>query len=173
MDLKKLTKGEQILGGSALLLFILSFLPLWAKVEVDIPDVPGVDLGSVDDSQRFNLWDSYGFMAKLAIFLALVAVIVILVRAAGNAVKPPVPFWQIYLGCAGLALLLMLISALTGPAGGGGGFGVEVSRGLIGLLGGIVLSAAMAFGAYMHMQEEGGSLSSPGTSANPPPPPAS
>ena len=181
MDLKKLTKGEMILGISSVALFILSFLPLWAKLETELSDefegIPGAD--AAETSERFNLWDAYGIFAKLAIILALVAIIIIVARQLAPDFKMPLPRGQIYVGLGGIALLLMLLSVLTGPDGDQGstdfGFGsVEVSRGLIGLILGVAAAAAMAYGGWLHMQEEGSAPAGvPGGPTSTPPPPAS
>ena len=184
VDLNKLTRGEKILGISSLVLFILSFLPLWAKLETELSeefeDIPGAD--AAETTERFNLWDAYGFLAKLAIVLALVAIIIVVVRMMAPHIKFPVPPGQIYVGLGGVALILMALSLLTGPEGDQGstdfGFGsVEVSRGLIGLLLGIAAAAAMAYGGWLHMQEEGsGPAVTSGPTTTPPsstPPPAS
>ena len=184
VDLKKLSRGEMILGISSVALFILSFLPLWAKLETELSeefeDIPGAD--AAETSERFNLWDAYGFLAKLAIVLALVAIIILVVRLMAPHIKFPVPAGQIYLGLGGVALVLMALSLLTGPEGDQGstdfGFGsIEVSRGLIGLLLGIAAAAGMAYGGWLHMQEEGSgpavTSGPPTTPPSTPPPPAS
>jgi hypothetical protein len=160
----KLSPGERILGIASIALLVLSALPLWAKVEAG------------DLSERYNLWNSYGFLAKLAMILTFALLILIAVRAFGN-VDLPMPAGQIYVAVSGIVLLLMLISVLTGPAGDQGSgeiFGTEYeySRGLIGLLGGVLASAAMSYGAYMHMAGEG-STPVATTSGGPTPPPAS
>jgi hypothetical protein len=187
LDLKKLTKGESLLGISALILVVLSFLPLWGKYEInlgeELQDLPG----AFEDTDRFSVWSKaevegfstgigYGFIAKLAIILALLALIFVILRAAGVTMKLPVPSGQIYVGLAGLSLLLLLITLLTGPEGSGAeafGVEIEVSRGLL-LFIGLVLGAAMAFGAWMHMQEEGSAPTAvTGGPTTTPPPPAS
>ena len=174
-----MTFGEQILGASALILIILSFLPLWAKTEVnlegELEDLPG----AAETSDRYSLWQSYGLFAKLAIILAIIVLVLIVMRAIGTNINLPVPAGQLYLGLAGLTLLLILISVLTGPDGNQGstdlGFGVEleVSRGLIGLLLGTAAAAGMAFGAWTHSQQEGSAPTGTGVGGTTTPPPAS
>ena len=184
VDLSKLSKGEKILGVSSLALFILSFIPVWAKFETKLSEefenIPGAE--AAETSQSFSLWDAYGFLAKLGIILALAAFIIIVVRLTAPHIKFPVPPGQIYMGLGGIATLLMVLSLLTGPEGDQGSqdFGVgsvEYSRGLIGLILGIVAAAAMAYGAWLHMQEEGSgpavTSGPPTTPPSTPPPPAS
>lgn len=169
LDLNKLTKGEQILGGSAIALLILSFLPLWAKFEV--PEIAGFG-----GSTRFSAWSAaFGFLLKLALILTIIAVIFVVLRAVGTSLNLPVPAWQIYAGTAGLTLLLLLITVLTGPVGDQGSFGgYEWSRGIAVFIAPL-LGAGMAYGAYLHMQEEGGTSTTGGSTGGTttPPPPAS
>jgi hypothetical protein len=180
LDFKKLSRGEQMLGISALVLIVFSFFPLWGKFEINAPE----GFEAFEDTDRFGIWSSaevggfntsigYGFMAKLAIILALVALVFVILKAAGVSMQMPVPWGQIYVGLAGLSLLLLLITILTGPEGGDGELGIEVSRGF-GLFIGTALAAVMAYGGWMHMQQEG-SAPSPTTTPPPesPPPPAS
>jgi hypothetical protein len=152
-----------MIGVSSLVLLVLSFIPLWAKVEIG------------DFTNRYNAWSAaYGFMMKLALVLTILVLALVALRAVGTQMTLPVPAWQIYLGLSGLALLLYLILVFTGPIGDQGDFGtVEISRG-VALFLAPVLGAAMAFGAYMHMQEEGGTTGAArGGPTTTPPPPAS
>jgi hypothetical protein len=171
LDLNRLSRGEQILGISALLLLVLSFLPLWAKLEIE-----GAEEFGFDGTDRYSAWSAaFGFILKLGLILAIIALVLVIIRAVGTQMNLPVPAWQIYAGCAGLCLLLLLITVLTGPVGDQGDFGgFEWSRGLAIFIG-PVLAAGMAYGAYQHMQAEGGTTSTGTTAGGPtnPPPPAS
>lgn len=155
MDLNKLTKGERILGISALLLLILSFLPLWAKLEIE------TGLEGFDGTTRYSAWSAaFGFMMKLALILAIVALVLVAIRAAGTSMNLPVPAWQIYAVCAGITLVLLLITVLTGPVGDQGDIGgYEWSRGLAIFIAPL-LGAGMAYGAFLTMSEEGASPTS-------------
>ena len=162
MDLNRLTKGERILGGSALALLILSILPFWVKWEFG------------DFTERAGAWSAYfGFLLKLALILALIALIFVILKAVGTEMTLPVPAWQIYLGLAALTLLLLLIVVVTGPKGDqGSSDGFEYSRG-IALFLAPILGAGMAYGAFLHMGEEGGTRPSvTGGPTHTPPPPA-
>jgi hypothetical protein len=154
MDPNRLTTGEKVLGASALLLFLLSFFGFWAKVEAG-----GITL-------RFNAWDAYGILVKLPLLLALVAIALVVARAADA--KLSIPWGTTYLGVAGVSFLFMLIALLIGPDESASAFGVEVSRGL-GLFLGTLLTAAMAAGAWMHYSESPGTTSSPAAPDAPPP----
>ena len=163
MDLNRLSRGEQIFGVSAALLFLLSFFPLWAKYEVAEEFFGGA-------TQRFSAWSgAFNFLMKLGLIFALLGVALVIAKAAGalDNVDMPVPLGLVYLGLGGLTLLIMLLFLLVGPTGASQP-GFEVSRGPL-LFVGIVLSAGMAFGGFMQFQGEGRA----GTPARRPgPPPA-
>ena len=173
MDLNRLSKGEQILGGAAALLLVLSFVPFWAKYET-----PGIEGGGFDvpgASSRFHAWSAaFNFLTKLGLILAIIALVFVIAKAAGALTNTnlPAPEGLIYLGLAGVSFLLILLTLLIGPQEFGlGGTSVEVSRGPL-LFVGALLGAAMAFGAYLHMQESGTATTGTGVGPSTPPPPA-
>ena len=163
----RLSKGEQIIGVSLLLLLILSFLKLWAKIEVS-----GAGLGIADASSKFSAWEAYGFLIKLGFFTALVALVLVGLRAGGvNMPTLPMPVGTIYMILTGITAVTVLLTLAVGPDAGTSSLGIvgfEVSRG-IGLFIGTALALASAFGAYLHKQggEPGPALG--GGSATPPP----
>ncbi|MFN2525913.1 MAG: hypothetical protein ABR505_06575 [Actinomycetota bacterium] len=162
MDLSRLTRGEQIVGGAGILLLLFSFLPLWAKY-----DVP--TLGT----ERFTPWDGNAFtlLPKLAFVLVILAIALVVIRLTATDLKLPVPEGQIYLGISALATLLLLITLLSGPRLSGlSGFGFEASRGPL-LFIGWLLAGAMTFGGFLHMREEEGTPGiGPGPTMGPQPP---
>jgi hypothetical protein len=179
LDLNRLSTGEKILSVSALVLFITSFLKMWGSVDVSAEGVPEqfTDIGVATD---FSLWDGYGILPKLGVLIALLLVIFAVARAAGalDNVNLPAPASLIYLGGAALVLLTMIIALIFGPEGeneaSGFGVTVELERGLLLYLG-VLLSLAMAAGAWMHMQGEGTTTTGVGRTTPPPttpPPPA-
>jgi len=185
VDLNRLSRGEQIVGGASLLMLILSFLPMWAKYEVEA--------FGFSDSQRFSLWsDAFNFVPKLGLILLLVALGLVIARAMGANLTLPVGFGLAYVALCGVAALTTILTLLIGPRefGLGGAAGLEISRGLLLLIGWIVPLAATA-GGYLHMQEETSGAgpvmpttpaapptapttpSTPATPSDPTPPPAS
>jgi|GEM_PF-4838097 len=157
MDLSRWGRGEKIAVGSSAALLILSFLPLWAKVEA----------GPL--TQRFNAWD-FGMDVLLALLLALAVVIVGGIRASDSNVSLPIPAWQIYLGAGALITLLLLIQVIGGSEFGSA-LGIEVSRGPA-LLMSPLLGAAVAFGGYLDKSEtESVATAHTAPPAGPPAPP--
>ena len=148
--------GEKILGGSALLLLLTSFISLWSKYES--PEIEGIVEST---ATRGNAWSaSFNFLTKLGLILAIVLLIIVVAKAAGalDNVNLPAPLGLIYLGLAGLSALLIVLTAIIGPQEEFGALGtsvnledagIEVSRGPLLYLGAL-LSLAMAAGAFMH-----------------------
>lgn len=174
MDLNRLTKGEKLAGVSALILFIASFIPMWASRGYEA----GVELpGGFETKANLNAWSGYGFTMKIALLLALVIVVLVLAKAAGalDQTNLPLPAGLVYAGAGALILLIMLFSVLTGPEGVNEadlGFGAKYvnDRGLL-LFVGVLLAAAVAVGGFLHMKEEGSAPKGMPGSAPPPGPP--
>lgn len=153
MNLDRLSLGEKLFAACGLLLFVLSFLSLWAKVEVES------DFGGA--TQRFSGWTGYGFLVDLAFILALVGAALVIARAAG--VSMSLPWSSVYRGIGVAVAVLLLLALVVGPdesgSGSAGGVSVEISRG-IGLFIGALLALGMAAGAFMHSESPD---ASPGT----------
>jgi hypothetical protein len=170
--MKKLSAGERIVLFASAALVVLSFVPLWASYSFEVEGLGGIPGAS--DSQSFSAWSgAYGFLGKLGIILAVVALGLVIARMVGPSFTFPA---VTYVGLGAGSTVLLLIGVLTGPEDGGiGGLaaaavGFDVSRGIL-LFVGVVLAAAIAVGGYMHMQAEGATTSVRGA-ATPPPPPA-
>jgi hypothetical protein len=164
VDINRLSSGEKIVLGASALLVVLSFVPLWATYSF-----AGLA------SESFGAWSgAFGFFVKLALILAILALVVTGLRAAGTQLPElPVSLGLLYVGLGGLATLGLLIGVLTGPNDGGlsalaAAAGLDISRGIL-LFVGVILAAAIAYGGYMHMQSEG-TTSALGDPSSPPPP---
>jgi hypothetical protein len=146
MDIKRLTRGEILAGAAGIALTIISVIPLWGSVSIG-------GLGSSDQDFSFGLWEAgvFGILPKLAGFLGLATVILVLVQATG-ASRPIPPVTYLGLGLA--ATLLMLMGVAVGPSlqGGLGGM-VEQTRGPL-LYAGAVLCALILFGGWLHLRGE-------------------
>jgi len=152
---------------------LLSFFPLWAKYEASEET-----FGAFATSQRFSAWsNAFNFLMKLGLLLALVALVLIIAKAAGGLdnVQMPVPLGLVYLGLAGVTFLVMLLFTLIGPEESEAGvnvqdFGIEASRGPL-LFAGVLLGAGMALGAFMHFQGDTATTATAPRQPGPPPPP--
>ena len=142
MDLDRLSTGEKLVAGSGILIFILSFIPPWAKVSF---------LGS---STSFNAWDGYGFLIKLGILLALVAAILAILKAFGTNLSLPLPAGTLYLVLAAINALCLLLGVIIGPAGDEViPSGVDIDRGMF-LFVALALALVQTYGAFAHRGSE-------------------
>ncbi|HEX2049586.1 MAG TPA: hypothetical protein VHJ34_03015 [Actinomycetota bacterium] len=163
MDLDRLSRGERIALIASALLFVAFFVPMWASISAG---------GFGAD---FNGWDGYGILGKLALLCTLAVLVLTALRLTDVALPDmPVSRGLLLLGLSGVATLMLLLGLLVGPNDNGadGVQGVDVDRGLM-LFVGIVLAAAMTYGSYLTMQEEGTApIGGSARPASPPPPPA-
>ena len=160
MDLNRLSKGERLAGIAALVLFISSFIPMWASIGFEQESNELLPEG-IEAKTDYSAWGGYGFTMKIAMLLALIIVVLVIARAAGalDSVNLPVPLGLIYAGAGALILLLMLLNLLTGPEGDNEidlGFGGQyvAERGILLFLG-LLLALATAAGGFLHMRDEG------------------
>jgi len=148
MDSKRLTRGEVVCGVAGIALIVISVIPQWGSVSLE-----GMSISNESDSASFSLWEAGGFgvLPKLAAFLGVACVVLVLVRATGAV-------WSIpsvaYLALGVAATLLMLMGVAVGPSfQGAAPIGIEQTRGPL-LYAGAVLCAVILFGGWLHLQGE-------------------
>jgi hypothetical protein len=144
-DVNKLSRGEQIIGVSAIVLFIFSFFS-WYSVDFG----GGVDIPGVDTTASANGWDVT--LGWLAVIIGLVMLAQILASKFGNVNMPDlgsVTWGQVHLGLGAIALLFLIIKLIDVPDG--------VDR-KIGLFVSLVAAAGLAVGGYLKFQEEKGGI---------------
>jgi hypothetical protein len=129
LDLRRLTRNDQIVGGATLVLFISLFLP-WFTVSVK-----GFGSGSVN-----GLYHAYMY---IDLILALAILAFLIVRAGFDELpfRLPVGPEQALLAATGLNFLLALISFVFKPASD---FGISVGWGIGAFIGLIAAIAAVA-----------------------------
>lgn len=138
MDFSKLSNGQKVGLISGVVLIINLFLP-WFSVDVGIASASG------------NAFDfTLGWIGSL---LAIGGAVVLGLKAFGTrevsagSLKPE----QIALLLAGIGAVLILIKLIIGEDIGGG-FNADRS---IGIFLGFIAAAAVTFGAFMTMKEQG------------------
>jgi hypothetical protein len=146
MDTKRSTSGELVAGGAGVALIIASVIPEWGSATLD-----GVRINGFESS--FSLWEAgvFGLLPKLAVFLGVAAVVLILIQATGAT--PSVPTVT-YLALGLAATLLMLMGVAVGPSIQGGRLGgIVMTRGPL-LYAGAVLCALILLGGWLHLRGE-------------------
>jgi hypothetical protein len=135
----RLSTGEKIAGGSAVLLFIFMFFD-WFKVEVSGSD------GLFSVSEGGSAWQAFSTIDIILLIVVLVAVGVAVLRISNAVVA--------ILG--GIAVLLILYRIIDPPLDTDIP-GVDISRS-IGIYLGLLAAAGITYGGYRAMQEEGTSF---------------
>ena len=146
MDLKKLSLGDQIIGGSGIVLFIASFLT-WFKA-----DVKGLGALGFSASASANAWD-VGFLGWFPVLLGLALVGLVAVRNFAPQVKLPdlpLPWGQVEFIVGVVAALLLVLKFLIGEDDGGGV--VDISRGF-GLFIAVLAGIGLAVGGYFNWKQ--------------------
>lgn len=176
----RLSTGEKIAGGSAVLLFIFMFFD-WFSVKVSGGD------GLFSVSAGGNAWEVFSTIDVILLIVVLVALAVVVIRLSDAIVEPSFSLNTVVAILGGIAVLLILYRIIDPPIDTGDFSGVDVSRSL-GVFLGLIAAAGIAYGGYRAMQEEGTSFGEIGDqfsssgdaggtppqqppSATPPPPP--
>jgi heme A synthase len=180
MDTNRLSQGEMIAAIAALLLLIVMFIFSWFSLdfsgdaEILLNAAPGT--GSVDNDA--NAWQAFDIIDIFLLVTILVAIGGAVVAATATSVNAPVAASAITAGLGILSFLLILVRVISPPSLGipDNEF-ISVGRG-IGVWLGLILTAAIAYGGWRAMEDEGVSLAdqadrfrSGGASPPPPPPP--
>jgi hypothetical protein len=142
MDVNRLSQGEKIAAGSGVLLFIVMFFA-WFGASGDI-EALGQAVG-VDTS--FNAWQSFDFIDLVLLVTVLAAVGAAAAKAADTRIDFPLS--AVVTGLGGLSTLLVLYRLIDPPGDASRKFGVFL---------GLIFAAALTYGAWLAMQEEGTSF---------------
>jgi hypothetical protein len=182
----RLSTGEKIAGGSAVLLFIFMFFD-WFKVDVS----GGNGLFSL--SVGGNAWEAFSTIDIILMIVILAAVAVAVIRISDAVFEPPFSLNAAVAILGGIAVLLILYRIIDPPGDTGGVPGVDINP-AIGIFLGLIAAAGITYGGYRAMQEEGTSFGEigdhlsnrggsgaatphqqqpPSTTTPPPPPPPS
>jgi len=177
----RLSTGEKIAGGSAVLLFIFMFFD-WFKVDVSSGD------GLFSLSVGGSAWEAFSYTDLFLLLTIVVVVAVVIIRLSDALVEPPVSLNAVAAVLGAISVLLILYRIIDPPGDTAGVPGVDISP-AIGAFLGLIAAAALTYGAYRAMQEEGTSFGEIGdqfsnrgpgsgqppssTPPSPPPPPPS
>lgn len=180
----RLSTGEKIAGGSAVLLFVFMFFD-WFKVDVD----GGNGLFSL--SIGGNAWEAFSTIDIILMIVILAAVAVAVIRISDAVFEPPFSLNAAVAILGGIAVLLILYRIIDPPGDTSGVPGVDINP-AIGIFLGLIAAAGITYGGYRAMQEEGTSFGEigdhlsnrggpgagtphqqqpPSTTTTPPPPP--
>ncbi|HEX5990770.1 MAG TPA: hypothetical protein VFY75_11240 [Solirubrobacterales bacterium] len=169
----RLSTGEKIAGGSAVLLFIFMFFD-WFKVDIE----GGEGLFSV--SIGGSAWEAFSYTDLFLLLTIIVVVAVVVIRLSDALVEPPVSLNAVAAVLGAVSVLLIIYRIIDPPGDTGGLSGVDINP-AIGAFLGLIAAAGITYGAYRAMQEEGTSFGEigdqfsnrGGPGSGPPQPPSS
>jgi uncharacterized membrane protein YhaH (DUF805 family) len=169
----RLSTGEKIAGGSAVLLFIFMFFD-WFKVDIDSGD------GLFSLSVGGSAWEAFSYTDLFLLLTIIVVVAVVIIRLSDALVEPPVSLNAVAAVLGAVSVLLIIYRIIDPPGDTGGVPGVDISP-TIGAFLGLIAAAGITYGAYRAMQEEGTSFGEigdqfsnrGGPGSGPPQPPSS
>ena len=134
MDFSKLTKADQIIGGSGILLLIASFLS-WFSFSL------------AGFSASANGWDVGFLWGRLPVLVVLAMIVWIGLRRF-STVSLPAEIAPLYLA-GGATALLPLLKLLIGESGLSRSFGLIIAA---------IAGVGVAFGTYLKFLEAGGKI---------------
>ncbi|HSO94532.1 MAG TPA: hypothetical protein VLV81_00680 [Acidimicrobiia bacterium] len=159
MDLNRLTRGDQIIGISGIVLFIFSFFDwLGATVSVGAKGIPGFSASGADNAWGFTL-------TLIAVLIGIALVAYVVLKAVGVEIPGEfgsITMAQILLALAGLAFLLVLIKIIVGPNLPSVPAGISVSKDRkFGIFVGLIATAGLVAGSFLNFRESQGRSTPP------------
>lgn len=148
--LDKLSPGEKIAGGSAILLFIFMFFDWFGAEVTGVGGFSGTVPGAAG-----NAWDALDFIPIVLVVAVVAALAMAALRLADSAAEPPVPMSVIVTVLGAISVLLIIFRIVDPPNFGSYG-GVSVDGTLkVGIFLGLIAAGGIAYGGYSTMREEG------------------
>ncbi|HKG01768.1 MAG TPA: hypothetical protein VKB03_01190 [Conexibacter sp.] len=155
-DLSRLRRGEQVAAGAAVLLFILMFFD-WYSVSVNAGPLGEFSVGG-------SAWEAFDFIDIYLFVVILAAIGLAVATATERSPALPVTLSVIVTALAALGTLMVLYRLIDTPVGDVPD-GVDVGRTVWAFLG-LIAVAAITYGGYLSMRDEGTSLSDVKTQAS-------
>ena len=158
-----LRTGERIAGIAGVALLIIMFLNWWGAPEIEVEG-----LGTVGGGLSANAWEAADVLDLLWALAAISGIALAVMAATATQANMPVAMSAITAGLGGLATLTILYRLIDPPFDADREYGVFL---------GLIAAAAITYGGWLAMQEEGTSFSGQadnlggGGDAPPPPPP--
>ncbi|HEY4896696.1 MAG TPA: hypothetical protein VII01_11455 [Solirubrobacteraceae bacterium] len=151
-DMSRLRRSDQIIGGSAIALFIFMFFFKWLGFSSNLPVGGG--------SYSSNGWNSFHNSRWIWIITIIVALGTVAISAGLAKLESPVQPGVLVAGLGALSTALILYRILKHPSASGSIGSFHESYGIkIGIWLGLVAAAGITYGGYLGMQAEGTSLS--------------
>lgn len=155
----RLRLAERIIGAAAIAFLVILFLFHWYGISSNVNSFAGL---SVNVSR--NGWDTFTNSRWVWLASIVVALAAVYLRGAQTQIESAVGPGVAVSGLGALSTILILYRIIHHPTASASIGSVHVSLGIkIGIWLGLIASAALTYGGYVLMGEEGESLPSPGS----------
>jgi hypothetical protein len=152
LDFSRLRRSDRIIGGGAIALFVFMFFFSWYGVSANVPSLAGVNL-NVSRSG----WDTFTNSRWIWLVTIIVALAAVVLVAIQRRLELPIPAGALVAGLGALSTLLIFYRIVHHPTASASFGGFHASAGIkIGIWLGLISAAAIAYGGYLALQEEGG-----------------
>jgi hypothetical protein len=157
-DIGRIRRAERISATGAIALFIFMFFFKWYGVSAS------ASVGGVNVSSSADGWNTFHNSRWIWLITIVVTLVAVAVSAGMLDLKSPVQPGVLVAGLGALSTILILYRIVHHPSGGAStSFGTvhySYSYGIkIGIWLGLIAAAAVAYGGYLGMRDEGTSLS--------------
>jgi hypothetical protein len=155
-DISRLRRSDQIVGGGAIALFIFLFLFKWYGYSSNAPSIAGVNVSS---SYSIDGWHAFQNSRWIWIITIIVALGAVAIASGALELKSPVQLGVLVAGLGALSTLTILYRIVHHPTASASFGSFHASVGIkIGIWLGLIAAAAITYGGYLAMQDEGTSL---------------
>ena len=153
-DISRLQRSYRIIGAGAVALFIFMFFFKWYGVSSNVSSVAGVNVNV--SRSGWDVFTNSRWIWLITIIVALAAVVVV---AGALRFQSPVQPAALVAGLGALSTVLILYRILHHPTASASFGSFHASAGIkIGIWLGLIAAAAVAYGGYLAMREEGTTL---------------
>ncbi len=155
-DVSRLRRADQIVSGGAIALLIFLFFFKWYGYSSNAPSIAGVNVSS---SYSIDGWHAFQNSRWIWIVTIIVALGAVAIASGALELKSPVQLGVLVAGLGALSTLTILYRIVHHPTASASFGGFHASVGIkIGIWLGLIAAAAITYGGYLAMQDEGTSL---------------